>query len=167
MFSHNGKLAAILGAYLSHIGVEPYCQGRHTQAVVRRKAGDKQATDKNTGGAEGAENTPNVQADHNSVAIGGISGGRDLSGSFTIGYTVGQVSHLLTQITSKYQQKPFDGRCPYKGLEVFEEEDAELFFERERLVEDLVNPVDVLDLVVAMLGNPLAGSGGQEDCGEG
>ena len=52
-------------------------------------------------------------------------------------------------------------------IEVFEEEDAELFFGRERLVEDLVNPVDVLDLVVAMLGNPLAGSGGQEDCGEG
>jgi WD40 repeat protein/transcriptional regulator with XRE-family HTH domain len=37
--------------------------------------------------------------------------------------------------------KSFDGRCPYKGLDVFEEEDAELFFGRERLVQDLVGRV--------------------------
>ena len=44
-------------------------------------------------------------------------------------------------ITSRFQTKPFDGRCPYKGLDVFEEEDAELFFGRERLVEDLIRRV--------------------------
>jgi WD40 repeat protein/transcriptional regulator with XRE-family HTH domain len=48
------------------------------------------------------------------------------------------VTFLFTQITPAFQTKPFDGRCPYKGLDVFEEEDAELFFGRERLVEDLV-----------------------------
>src|SRR5215212_1006418 len=73
---------------------------------------------------------------------------RDVSGEVNIagrdiykGYSVEQVSVLLTQITSTLQPKPFDGRCPYKGLEVFEEEDAGLFFGRKRLVEDLVGRV--------------------------
>ena len=52
------------------------------------------------------------------------------------------VSFLFTQITSTFQTKPFDGRCPYKGLDVFEEEDAELFFGRENLVEDLVRRLE-------------------------
>jgi WD40 repeat protein/energy-coupling factor transporter ATP-binding protein EcfA2 len=80
-----------------------------------------------------------------SIDIGNI---QDVSGKVTIagrdvyeGYTAEQVSLLLGQITAKYQRKPFDGRCPYKGLEVFEEEDAELFFGRERLVEDLLSRV--------------------------
>ena len=51
------------------------------------------------------------------------------------------VSFLFSQITATFQIKPFDGRCPYKGLEVFEEEDAELFFGRERWVEDLIRRV--------------------------
>jgi WD40 repeat protein len=92
---------------------------------------------------EHEKDDPQVQADDNSIAIGGITIGGDLSGAITIGhgYTAEQVSVLLTQITSTFQPKPFDGRCPYKGLDVFEEEDAELFFGRERLVEDLVNRV--------------------------
>lgn len=83
-----------------------------------------------------------VQADGDSIAIGGISvGGNvgDIRIGHTIGYTSEQVSALITQISTTFQPKPFDGRCPYKGLDVFEEEDAELFFGREKLVEDLVN----------------------------
>jgi hypothetical protein len=57
------------------------------------------------------------------------------------GYTADQVSVLPTQITFTFQPKPFDGRCPYKGLDVFEEEDAELFFGREWLIADLVGRV--------------------------
>ncbi|HLO14565.1 MAG TPA: AAA family ATPase [Anaerolineales bacterium] len=79
------------------------------------------------------------------MKIGDIS---DISGEVNIagrdiykGYTAEQVSVLLTQITSTFQPKPFDGRCPYKGLDVFEEEDAELFFGRERLVDELVGRV--------------------------
>src|SRR5512134_290026 len=93
---------------------------------------------------ETREDQPNVQADNNSIAVGGISIGGDISGNITIGhtgYTAEQVSVLLTQIASTFQPKPFDGRCPYKGLEVFEEEDADLFFGRERLVEDIVSRV--------------------------
>lgn len=78
----------------------------------------------------------------NKVAFGNITGvsGEVYIAGGNIGYTAEQVSILLTQITSKFQPRPFDGRCPYKGLEVSEEE-AELFFGRERLVDDLVGRV--------------------------
>ncbi|HET9907224.1 MAG TPA: hypothetical protein VFQ23_11300 [Anaerolineales bacterium] len=85
-----------------------------------------------------------VQADDHSIAIGGISvGGNvgDIRVGHTIGFTADQVSVLLTQIKSEFQVKPFDGRCPYKGLDVFEEEDAEFFFGREKLVDELVTRV--------------------------
>ena len=64
-----------------------------------------------------------------------------LGSSNTVGYTAAEVSTLIQRITSTLQAKPFDGRCPYKGLDVFEEEDAELFFGREKLVDDLVSRV--------------------------
>ena len=64
------------------------------------------------------------------IKVGAI---KDVSGEVNIaagdiykGYTAEQVSVLLTEITSTFQPKPFDGRCPYKGLDVFEEEDAVL-----------------------------------------
>src|ERR1700752_578149 len=90
------------------------------------------------------QDEPKVQADDNSIAIGGIKvGGNvgDIRIGHTIGYTADQVSVLLKEIKSEFQLKPFDGRCPYKGLDVFEEEDAEFFFGREALVGDLVNRV--------------------------
>jgi WD40 repeat protein/transcriptional regulator with XRE-family HTH domain len=52
------------------------------------------------------------------------------------------VALLLTQITSEGQTKVFDGRCPYKGLDAFEEEDADLFFGREQIVSELVRRVE-------------------------
>ena len=71
---------------------------------------------------------------------------REVSGEVNIaagdiykGYTAKQVSVLIKQITTTFQPKKFDGNCPYKGLDVFEEEDADLFFGREKLVDDLVS----------------------------
>src|SRR5215207_2072943 len=93
---------------------------------------------------ENKEDQSKVQADHHSIAVGGINIGGDITGNITIGhtgYTVEQVSVLLTQITSTFQPKPFDGRCPYKGLDVFEEEDAGMFFGREKAVDDLVGRI--------------------------
>src|SRR6266545_2987647 len=85
------------------------------------------------------------KAGDNQVTVGKITG---VSGKVMIagrdvyeGYTAEQVSLLLSQITTKFQPKPFSGECPYKGLEVFEEEDAGLFFGRERLVEELIGRV--------------------------
>ena len=91
---------------------------------------------------ENKKDEPKVQADHNSIAIGNISAGGNIGDiNINTGYTTDQVSVLITQIQSTFQPKPFDGRCPYKGLDVFEEEDAELFFGREKLVDDLVSRV--------------------------
>jgi len=79
------------------------------------------------------------------IRVGNIT---KVSGEVTIaggdiykGYTREQVSELLTQITSTFQPRPFDGRCPYKGLDAFAEEDAELFFGRDSLVDDLLSRV--------------------------
>jgi len=51
------------------------------------------------------------------------------------------VSFQFTQISATFQPKPFDGRCPYKGLDAFEEDDAELFFGRDKIVKELVGRV--------------------------
>ena len=83
-----------------------------------------------------------IQAEDQSIAIGSIDVEGSVSGKITIGHTIGytvdEVSALIEQITTTFQPKDFDGRCPYKGLDVFREEDAELFFGREMLVADLV-----------------------------
>ena len=79
------------------------------------------------------------------VTIGGDVVGRD---KITVGYTVEQVSTLLTQIGSTFQPKPFDGRCPYLGLDAFSEDDADRFFGRETLVSELVARVKESRFVV-------------------
>lgn len=85
---------------------------------------------------------PDAQASANNVTVGNLSIGGNMQGNITIGNTTGysadDVSALLKDISSTFQPKPFEGRCPYKGLDVFEEEDAELFFGREKLVDELV-----------------------------
>ena len=90
--------------------------------MARRKAGDKKGTGKNNHAAK-------VQADSYSIALSEFNVGGDVAGDIRIGHTIGytaeQVSVLLKQITTTLQPKPFDGRCPFKGLEVFEE-DAEM-----------------------------------------
>lgn len=55
-----------------------------------------------------------------------------------IGYTAEQVGVLLDQIKSDFQLKPFNGNCPYLGLDAFSEDDADRFFGREKLITELV-----------------------------
>jgi hypothetical protein len=87
-----------------------------------------------------------VDVDANQVTIGGDVVGRDKITS--IGYSAGQVSTLLAQLSSTFQPKPFDGRCPYLGLDYFSEEDADRFFGRETLVRELVARVKESRFVV-------------------
>ncbi len=87
----------------------------------------------------------NIGAQHD-VIIGGDVVGRDKI--TTIGYTADQVSTLLTQISATFQLKPFDGRCPYLGLDAFTEDDADRFFGRETLVSELVARVKESRFVV-------------------
>jgi hypothetical protein len=79
-----------------------------------------------------------VNIDAQSIHIGGDVVGRDK----IIGYTVEQVGALLAQIGATFQPKPFDGRSPYLGLDPFTEDDADRFFGRERLVEELLGRVE-------------------------
>ena len=93
---------------------------------------------------EETQDKQNIRANNNSVAVANVTVGGSIGGNLTIGntgFSADQVSVLITQISSTFQPKPFDGRCPYKGLDVFDEEDAELFFGREKTVDDLVERV--------------------------
>ena len=56
---------------------------------------------------------------------------KDVSGEVNIAggdiyrhFTAEQVFVLCSQITSTFQPNPFDGLCPYKRLDGFEEEDS-------------------------------------------
>jgi len=71
-----------------------------------------------------------------------VSGEVNIAGGDIVkGFTAEQVSVLIKQITTTFEPKKFDGRSPYKGLDVFEETDAELFFGREKSVDDLISRV--------------------------
>jgi len=74
------------------------------------------------------------------LSIGGDLVGRD---KVVHGYTAEQVQTLLASLAAQYQPRPFDGRCPYPGLEPFREADAGLFFGREALSEHLLKRLAV------------------------
>lgn len=72
------------------------------------------------------------------VSVAGNFAGRDI----VHGFTSADVAHLMEQLRTTFQPKPFDGRSPYVGLEPFQEADADRFFGRERLVADLITRVE-------------------------
>lgn len=69
-----------------------------------------------------SQNITNVSSGVNIDAPHVTIGGDLVAGSKIVGYTVEQVSTLLTQISSNFQPKPFDGRCPSLGLDAFSED---------------------------------------------
>jgi WD40 repeat protein len=85
-----------------------------------------------------------IDIDAKHVDITGDVIGRDK----IVGYTVDQVQTLLAQISSTFQPKPFDGRCPYLGLDAFSEDDADRFFGREMLIAELIERVKVAHFLV-------------------
>lgn len=64
------------------------------------------------------------------------------------GFTSEDVRVLLAEISTSYQPKPFDGRSPYVGLASFQEQDADRFFGREKLTQQLVARVETSRFVV-------------------
>ncbi len=80
------------------------------------------------------------------LSIGGDLIGRD---KVVHGYSADQVQGLLTELAARYRPRSFDGRCPYPGLGPFHEDDAALFFGRERLIQDVVQRLsDTAALVI-------------------
>src|SRR5689334_9600486 len=94
-----------------------------------------------------------IRAGNNSVAFGNLTVGGSVDGDLIIGnrgYTADEVAVLFKEFSAYYQPRPFDGHCPYKGLEVFQEKDAELFFGREKLIAELVHRVQESRAVFAI-----------------
>jgi formylglycine-generating enzyme required for sulfatase activity len=115
-------------------------QGQTVQGSQTNNAGNPQAPVL-SGNFQGPVNVGNISVGevHSIAAIG--------HGAM-VGYTAEQVSALLTQLSATFQPKPFDGRCPYRGLEAFSEEDADTFFGREAWVVELVQQVKLSRSVV-------------------
>lgn len=87
---------------------------------------------------------PDTSSTGNSVQIGDsahvdqIAVGSNIQQVKYIGYTAEQVDVLLARIRTEFQPKAFDGRSPYVGLASFREQDADRFFGRETLIQDLL-----------------------------
>jgi len=85
----------------------------------------------------------------NLAAQGDAIVGGDIVGRDKItGYTVEQVGALIAQLRRDFQPKPFDGRCPYIGLDSFDESNAEWFFGREALVNELIERIKTARAIV-------------------
>ena len=90
----------------------------------------------------------------NKITVGNIENSQGVAigagATAIVGYTAEQVNTLIAQITTQFQPKPFDGRCPYLGLDAFSEDDADRFFGREKLVAELVARVkDARHIIIA------------------
>ena len=64
------------------------------------------------------------------------------AGDLHIGLTVEQVETLFLTLKNEDQPLVWDGRAPYLGLTAFQESDAQFFFGREALVDDLLERVE-------------------------
>jgi hypothetical protein len=65
-----------------------------------------------------------------------------------IGLSVEQVALLVAELKRVDQPTVWDGRMPYLGLDSFHESDAEFFFGREKLVDELLRRVERSPFVV-------------------
>src|ERR1700752_605658 len=78
------------------------------------------------------------------MKVGGSMGGSMIIGEnnvVTTGFTRMEAAAFMNQLAKGFKPIPFNGNCPYKGLDAFMETDAELFFGREELVKKLVSRV--------------------------
>ena len=76
------------------------------------------------------------------VKVGNVE---NLNGDFNLASRDLHIHRRLTledveKSTSKFEKKRFNGSCPYKGPDIFEEK-AELFFGRKKLAGDLERSV--------------------------
>ena len=92
--------------------------------------------------ADAPNSTPET-GDHISVSIGdnatNVAVGKEIIQN--IGFSAVEVEQLIERVRRQDQPTTWDGRTPYLGLAAFQETDAEFFFGRERLVEELLGRV--------------------------
>ncbi|MEM7116015.1 MAG: hypothetical protein AAF614_26475, partial [Chloroflexota bacterium] len=100
---------------------------------------------------KGTQETPESAGDQ--ILVGNIQGSYNAIGpsaSVSVvyqGLTVTQVADLLAQLKQKDQPKVWNGHNPYLGLRAFRQEDAQYFFGRETLVEELIERVQQAQFV--------------------
>lgn len=87
------------------------------------------------------------------IEVGPITDGRAIAigrGATAIyqGLTVEEVAVLVAQLKRVDQPKVWDGRIPCVGLAAFQESDAQFFFGRESLVDDLLDRVTEASFIV-------------------
>jgi energy-coupling factor transporter ATP-binding protein EcfA2 len=86
-----------------------------------------------------------IKASSQQIISGGVSFGqgnivnvgRDVIGTLH-GYTHEQVIELVNALREGEEEPSYSGRPPYLGLEAYQEEDADLFFGREKLTDELI-----------------------------
>ena len=100
------------------------------------------------GAGDGGENT--VAQGAGAVALGrqAIYVGGDVRGSIYQGLTIEEVAALVAELKRVEQPQVWDGRIPYLGLSAYRESDAQFFFGRESLVDDLLERVQTASFIV-------------------
>jgi WD40 repeat protein/energy-coupling factor transporter ATP-binding protein EcfA2 len=82
----------------------------------------------------------------NKIEIGNIGSGTAVAAGANstaiVGYTFDQFLELMRQHGISLQRKPYNGPCPYKGLDYFDQEDARFYFGRETLTDELRSRVE-------------------------
>ena len=89
----------------------------------------------------------------NNVQVGNIQDGKAIAigaGATAVyqGLTVDEVATLVVELKNQDQPIVWNGRYPYLGLTSFQESDAEFFFGRESLVDDLLERVQQANFIV-------------------
>jgi ABC-type multidrug transport system fused ATPase/permease subunit len=104
--------------------------------------------------SEAGQRKPTNEGDH--IRVGNIQDsravaiGRGATAVNTVyqGLTVEEVAVLLVELKRQDQPNVWDGRIPYLGLSAFQESDAQFFFGRESLVDDLLQRVQAANFIV-------------------
>ena len=99
------------------------------------------------------EQQPTVIGGDN-IQVGDIQGsqvvaiGQGATAVYQQGLTIEEVAALVVELKHKDQPTVWDGRYPYLGLTAFREKDAQFFFGRESLVDDLLERVQQSNFIV-------------------
>ena len=89
----------------------------------------------------------------NSITVGNLTNAKAIaigdgtSVTYSEGLTIEEVATLVLELKNKDQPIVWDGRIPYLGLKAFQENDAQFFFGRENLVDDLLERVQQANFI--------------------
>ena len=94
--------------------------------------------------AEHESQERNEDPNGDSISVGDLTNNKAVAigrGATAVyqGLSIEEVASLVIELKNKDQPTVWDGRIPYLGLAAFHESDAQFFFGREGLIDDLLN----------------------------